>query len=210
MKKEIFESKFLVSASHISNFPDINYPEISFSGRSNVGKSSLINSIASRRKLAYTSATPGKTETLNFFLMDDSWCLVDMPGYGFVKKGSKYREKWQELNISYLAEREQLILSCVLIDSRHDPQKLDIALIELLENARKNYLVVLTKCDKIKPGAIVTREKQLNQLLSQCGYAVDVLPYSSVNDMGRSELIGVLKRFARGGEEGPLERVNIT
>ncbi len=208
MKKEVFEAEFLLTVSEPGKFPEHKYPEISFSGRSNVGKSSLINSIAARRKLAFTSSTPGKTETLNFFLIDGSWCLVDMPGYGYVAKGKHYREQWATLNTSYLAERENLSLACLLIDSRHDPMPLDIAMIEMLENAGKNYLILLTKCDKIKEGAIKARKKQLEGLVQNCQHYVDILPYSSVNELGRNELIGIIKRYVRGGEK-PLERINV-
>lgn len=207
MKKDIFNAEFLITVSEPGKFPNHKYPEVSFSGRSNVGKSSLINSIASRKKLAYTSATPGKTETINFFLVDDKWCLVDMPGYGFVKKGKQYREKWATLNTSYLSERDNLSLACILIDSRHDPMPLDIAMIEMLENAGKNYVIVLTKCDKIKEREVEERMGQIRGLVSQCQYAVDIVPYSSMTERGRNELIGVIKRFIKGGDV-PKERIN--
>jgi len=208
LKKDIFNAEFLTTVAVPGQFPGHKYPEVSFSGRSNVGKSSLINSIAARKKLAYTSATPGKTETLNFFLIDSSWCLVDMPGYGFVAKGQQYREKWATLNLSYLTTRTNLNLACILIDSRHDPMPQDIAMIETLENAGKAYLIVLTKCDKIKEGVINARTNQLRGLVAQCQHCVDILPYSSVSGKGRNELIGIIKRFVRGDQQ-PIERVNL-
>lgn len=192
---KIHNADFILGASKEEHFPVHDLPEIAFAGRSNVGKSSLINSLVHRKNLARTSSTPGKTSEINFFNIEDRWVLVDMPGFGFTKKGVKRREEWSELNFSYLQDNPNLKLVCCLIDSRHDPQKLDLALIEWLENNEQNYLIILTKCDKLKPKAVEERKKQIDDFISFCKYSVDVLPYSSVAGTGRNELFGIIKKF---------------
>lgn len=192
---KIYNADFLRGAAKPENFPDTKLPEIAFAGRSNVGKSSLLNSIVHRKNLAHTSSTPGKTQQINFFVIEDIWIFADMPGLGYAAKGKQFRDEWKKLNFHYLETRNQLNLVCMLVDSRHDPMDTDLGLIEMLENFRKNYLIVLTKCDKIKPKDIEERKKQLEMLVSQCKFAAEVLPYSSVSGMGRQELLAVIKKY---------------
>jgi GTP-binding protein len=192
----IHNAEFIAGAGQPGSFPEIELPEIAFAGRSNVGKSSLINSFVHRKNLARISSTPGKTSEINFFNVENKWVLVDMPGFGFTKRGAKKREEWLELNNSYLSSRENLKMVCVLIDSRHDPMDLDLSLIEWLENQQIPYLIVLTKCDKLKPKAVEARKEQLDHFISQCFFAKEVLPYSSVTDLGRNELMGIVRRLA--------------
>lgn len=186
---------FLLGATEMSQCPKYELPEIAFIGRSNVGKSSMINSIVMRKQLAFTSSAPGKTREINFFAVDDKWILVDMPGLGYATIGKQHREKWEKVNYEYLTKRENLKLVCVLVDSRHDPQKYDLALIEYLENIGKNYLLVMTKCDKLSAQAVVERKAQLDALVSQCQFCSEVLPYSSVSGLGRNELVGIIKKY---------------
>ncbi len=192
---KIHKAEFIMGTSTPTTFPDLDLPEIAFVGRSNVGKSSLINSLVHRKNLAKISSTPGKTSEINFFNVEDTWTLVDMPGFGFTKKGVKKRKEWFNLNFAYLENRDNLKMICLLIDSRHDPMDTDLSLIEYFENNHMNYLIVLTKCDKIKPKPIVDRTEQLKGLIVNCRYAIDVLPYSSVNDLGRKELMGIIKKY---------------
>lgn len=192
---KIHKAEFIMGTSKPDGFPELNLPEIVFVGRSNVGKSSLINSLVHRKNLARTSSTPGKTSEINFFNVEDIWTLVDMPGFGFTKKGVKKREEWYKLNFSYLEKRENMKLVCVLIDSRHDPMEMDLSLIEYFENSKKNYLIILTKCDKLKEKQIADRKEQLDNLVSSCSFCVEVLPYSSVNDLGRKELMSIIKKY---------------
>ncbi len=191
---KIHKAEFLMGTDKPNSFPDLKLPEIVFIGRSNVGKSSLINSLVHRKNLARISSTPGKTSEINFFNIEDIWILVDMPGFGFTKRGVKKREEWFELNFSYLNNRENLKLVCILIDSRHDPMETDLSLIEYCENNKKPYLIVLTKCDKIKEKSVIERKEQLDNLISNCLFAIDVLPYSSMTDLGRKELMGIIKK----------------
>ena len=173
---------------------DFGNPEVAFIGRSNVGKSSLINSIVMRKNLARISSAPGKTREINFFLVENKWILVDMPGYGYATIGKQYREKWAILNNKYLEAREQLKFVCVLVDSRHDPMPIDIELIEFLENINRKYLIILTKCDKISKSDIVERKSQVEYLVSKCNNCIEVLPYSSVSGLGRNELLGIIRK----------------
>lgn len=194
---KIHKAEFIMGTSNPATFPELDLPEIAFVGRSNVGKSSLINSLVHRKNLAKISSTPGKTSEINFFNVEDTWTLVDMPGFGFTKKGVKKRKEWYNLNFAYLEKRENLKLICILIDSRHDPMDTDLSLIEYFENNNVNYLIVLTKCDKIKAKPIKDRYEQLKNLIANCRFAIDVLPYSSISDLGRSELMGIIKKYTK-------------
>lgn len=191
---KIHKAEFIMGTNSPASFPELSLPEVAFVGRSNVGKSSLINSLVHRKNLARTSSTPGKTSEINFFNVEDVWTLVDMPGFGFTKKGVKKRQEWYNLNFAYLEKRESLKMICILIDSRHDPMDTDLSLIEYFENNQKPYLIVLTKCDKLKEKQIEERKEQLDRLVSQCNFAIDVLPYSSITDLGRKELMGIIKK----------------
>lgn len=193
---KIHKAEFIMGTDKPFSFPELSSPEIAFVGRSNVGKSSLINSLVHRKNLARTSSTPGKTSEINFFNVEDTWTLVDMPGFGFTKRGVKKREDWFKLNFSYLDNRDNLKLVCVLIDSRHDPMEIDLSLIEHFENTQRNYLIILTKCDKLKEKQVTERKDQLDNLIKQCSFALEVLPYSSVTDIGRKELMAIVKKYA--------------
>jgi GTP-binding protein len=193
---KIHKAEFIMGTDKPFSFPELSSPEIAFVGRSNVGKSSLINSLVHRKNLARISSTPGKTSEINFFNVEDTWTLVDMPGFGFTKRGVKKREDWFKLNFSYLDNRDNLKLVCVLIDSRHDPMEIDLSLIEHFENTQRNYLIILTKCDKLKEKQVIERKDQLDNLIKQCSFALEVLPYSSITDIGRKELMAIVKKYA--------------
>lgn len=188
-------AEFILGSAEKSQFPEIQLPEIAFSGRSNVGKSSLLNSIVMRKNLAHISSAPGKTQQINFFNVEDRWVFADMPGFGYATTGKINREKWKKLNLDYLESRKNLRLIAALIDSRHDPMDTDLALIEWYEERQKDYLIVLTKCDKIKPGAVSNRQKQIEHIVANCNHCREVLPYSSQNGLGRNQLIGILKKI---------------
>ncbi|MFP4544678.1 MAG: ribosome biogenesis GTP-binding protein YihA/YsxC [Bacteroidota bacterium] len=194
MKLHNLQAEFIRGSSGKEHFPDLGMPEIAFSGRSNVGKSSLINSIVERKNLAHTSSAPGKTREINFYVVESKWSFADLPGFGYAAIGKKYRQKWSELNYEYLGGRKSLRMVCALVDSRHDPQDSDLALIEWLENNAKQYIIILTKCDKISKIAVAERKKQLEHLVSNCRYNIEVLPYSSVSGTGRQELLAIIKK----------------
>lgn len=196
------QASFFTGASSVASLPTkTTLPEVAFIGRSNVGKSSLINTLVNRTSLAHVSSTPGKTQQLNFYNIEDTWMLVDMPGFGYASASKTDRKAWHELNYGYLLEREQLRLICVLIDGRHDPMPSDMELIERLENGGRKYIIVLTKCDKLNSTQMSERQEQINEALSLCEYYVDVLPYSSRTRLGREQLWGVIKRETKTTKE---------
>lgn len=192
-----FDADFVSGATTPEQFPELKYPEIAFIGRSNVGKSSLINSIVLRKNLARISSTPGKTQQINFFIVHSKWSFADLPGFGYASTGKDNRVKWEKLNNKYLETRINLVLTCMLIDSRHEPMEKDLGLIETLEILKRNYIIILTKTDKISKKNIEERKEQFNELVQKCSHCLEVLPYSTINNTGRNDLIGIIKRELR-------------
>jgi GTP-binding protein len=146
---KITSAEFLKSSFQEADWPVEQLPEIAFMGRSNVGKSSLINSLLSVRGLARTSSTPGRTQSLNFFLINRRFRFVDLPGFGYARVPKAIKASWGEMVSSYLAKREQLVLSIHIVDSRHEPTTLDLQLHEWLEHSAAPRLIVATKSDKL-------------------------------------------------------------
>jgi len=146
---KITSAEFLKSSFQASDWPSGLLPEIAFMGRSNVGKSSLLNSLLSVRGLARTSSTPGRTQSLNFFLVNQRFRFVDLPGFGYARVPKAIKSSWGEMVSSYLAKREQLVLSIHIVDSRHEPTTLDLQLHEWLVHSTKPRLIVATKSDKL-------------------------------------------------------------
>ena len=146
---EITQAEFIKSSSREQDCPEAKLPEYAFIGRSNVGKSSLINMLTNRKKLAKTSATPGKTQLINHFLINDAWYLVDLPGYGWAKVSKQDKQNWKKMIDRYLLTRKNLTNVFVLVDSRHDPQKIDVEFIDWLGNEEIPFCIVFTKADKL-------------------------------------------------------------
>lgn len=144
----IKSAEYLISNTDWQKCPQPNLPEYAFIGRSNVGKSSLINMLANRDKLAKTSGTPGKTQLINHFLINEAWYIVDLPGYGFAKVSQSQRRSWEQMIENYLRKRENLVNVFVLIDSRHTPQKLDLDFVDQLGKWQVPFTLVFTKADK--------------------------------------------------------------
>jgi GTP-binding protein len=188
---------FVKGATKPEHVPDASLPEVAMIGRSNVGKSSLINTLTRHGKLARVSNTPGKTQEINFFITDMNFMLVDLPGYGYARVSKTQREQFSGLIKTYVMRRPNLALTCVLVDARHDPQPLDMAMLEELEFNKRRFVVILTKCDKLKPQALVEREQQLRDLLANCQHFVDVLPTSSETGLGRHNMLGLIKRIVQ-------------
>ena len=149
---EITSAEFVVSNSRADMCPKTNLPEYAFIGRSNVGKSSLINMLTGRKGLAMTSSTPGKTLLINHFLVNKEWYLVDLPGYGYAQRGKKMMEKIQKLIEYYVLEREQMTCLFVLVDSRLEPQKIDLEFMEWLGENGVPFAIIFTKADKQSSG----------------------------------------------------------
>jgi len=146
---KIKNSSFVKSAPNLSFCPDDNLSEIAFVGRSNVGKSSLINFLINRRKLARTSSAPGRTQTLNYYLINEDFYFVDFPGYGYAKVSKVERKKWNQAREEYLAYRQQLKAIVMVVDIRHKASDLDLEMIDILKHIDLPYFVVLTKADKL-------------------------------------------------------------
>jgi len=182
------------SASH-TQCPQVSRPELAFMGRSNVGKSSLINMLLGRKQLAKTSSKPGKTQLINHFLVNEGWYLVDLPGYGWAQVGKTKRQQWARMIKTYLLHRRQLSLVLVLVDARHEPQKIDIALINWLGKHHIPFIILLTKADK-------NSKQQINKNLTMLKHVLEstweVLPQvlitSSQNGMGREELLHCIQQ----------------
>ena len=145
----IKKAEFVISNTDPDRCPKDGRPEYAFTGRSNVGKSSLINMLTDRKGLALTSSTPGKTQLINHFLIDNTWYLVDLPGYGYAQRGKKGREKIAEIIEAYLNKREELTCLFLLLDCRHEPQKIDLEFIDYLGTCCIPFHIIFTKIDKI-------------------------------------------------------------
>ncbi len=187
---EIKSAEFTISSSRADMCPKSDIPEYAFIGRSNVGKSSLINMLTKRPKLAMTSSTPGKTLLINHFLINKEWYLVDLPGYGFALRGKKMMEKIKNLIEYYVLEREQLTCLFVLIDSRHEPQKIDLEFIEWLGENGVPFAIIFTKADKQTIGKT---KQNVNNYLNKLKEQWEELPphfiSSSENGTGRQEIL---------------------
>jgi len=181
---KITSTEFLKSSFQVSDWPSGALPEIAFMGRSNVGKSSLINSLLSVRGLARTSSTPGRTQSLNFFLINERFRFVDLPGFGYARVPKAIKSTWGEMVTSYLAKREQLVLSIHIVDSRHEPTKLDLQLHEWLEHSARPRLIVATKSDKLSNNELKESLGRVKRVFSKDR----VVAYSAKTGRGGSEV----------------------
>ncbi len=178
MKINIHNSKFIISAVKSAQFPTDNLPEIVFVGRSNVGKSSILNALLNRKNFAYVGSTPGKTQQINFFNIDDKLYFVDLPGYSFSVMGKEKSEKISKSIDSYLQTRKNIALVIMLVDVRHKPSKDDKIMYEYLINSNLNFIIVPTKADKVAITKIPDYCKIIQDELN-CPEEVDIIPVSS-------------------------------
>ena len=184
----IKNSDYAVSAVREDQYPKDNLPEIALAGRSNVGKSSLINTLLRRKNLARTSSQPGKTQTLNFYIVNEEFYLVDVPGYGYAKVSQKQREAFGEMIQDYLETRPNLKGLIILVDARHEPTKDDIAMYDYAQYLNLPILVVCTKMDKIKKSQVNKVLSNLKKHLDLSYENVSVLKFSSVSKLHVKEL----------------------
>lgn len=184
----IKSSDYAVSAVREDQYPKDNLPEIALAGRSNVGKSSLINTLLKRKNLARTSSQPGKTQTLNFYIVNEEFYLVDVPGYGYAKVSQKQREAFGEMIQDYLETRPNLKGLIILVDARHEPTKDDIAMYDYAQYLNLPILVVCTKMDKIKKSQVNKVLSNLKKHLDLSYENVSVLTFSSVSKLHVKEL----------------------
>ena len=185
----IKSAQFIISNSDYRKCPQDNRPEYAFIGRSNVGKSSLINMLTNRKGLAMTSSTPGKTMLINHFLINDEWYLVDLPGYGYARRGKENRERLQQIIEDYILQRESLTSLFVLVDSRHEPQKIDLAFMEWLGENGVPFSIVFTKIDKLGPVRLKQNVEEYKQKLLERWLLPPVFVTSSEKRSGREELL---------------------
>lgn len=186
---DFVEAGLLKTAVSFEQYPDTLVPEIAFVGRSNVGKSSLINCLTNRNKLARTSSTPGKTATINFYqIQNDRYRLVDLPGYGYAKVSKTEQEKWSAMIDTYLSKRYNLVQVIQLVDARHAPSKDDITMADWIRHYNFNTIVVATKIDKLKKSQI---DKNLTKIYNdlQMGDNSILIPFSAEKRTGRNDLL---------------------
>ena len=195
---EIKSAEFVISNTNVAKCPDGNKPEYAFIGRSNVGKSSLINMLTNKKGLALTSQTPGKTMLINHFLINDEWYLVDLPGYGYAQRGKEGREKLRKIIESYVLEREQLTNLFVLVDCRHEAQKIDLEFMEWLGENGIPFAIIFTKTDKISKGRLQENFRLYEaKLLEQWEELPPVFFSSSEKKEGRDEILDYFEQINR-------------
>ncbi|MEO9891578.1 ribosome biogenesis GTP-binding protein YihA/YsxC [Aurantibacter sp.] len=184
-------ANFIISNTEVAKCPKESIPEYAFIGRSNVGKSSLINMLTQRKSLAKTSGRPGKTQLINHFKINENWFLVDLPGYGYAKVSKKDKRTFQKYITNYFLQREQLVCSFVLVDIRHEPQKIDMEFMQWLGENQIPFCIIFTKADKLKPKII---EKNVNAYLNELissnwEEAPQHFVTSSSKNIGRDEVL---------------------
>lgn len=191
--------EFIKSAVKPSQYPEYDFPEIAFAGRSNVGKSSLINTLIQRKGMVKTSSKPGCTQLINFFLVNEVLSFVDLPGYGYAKVSKKIRSQWQPMVNLYLSQRQSLLGLVLLIDIRRDPVKEELDMVDWLESHKMPYLVILTKSDKL------SKTKQQKRLLSICSRMNreknSVILFSAKTKKGRDIILEEIEELTGGYNE---------
>ena len=193
---DIKSAKFVISNSDVKKCPESNLPEYAFIGRSNVGKSSLINMLTKRKSLAKTSGRPGKTQLINHFLINQEWHLVDLPGYGYARVSKKEKKTFQKFITDYFKNRKQLVSAFILVDSRHEPQKIDLEFMQWLGEHMIPFAIIFTKADKLKPNALERNIEDYQKKLLKTWASVP--PYfvtSSSKEIGRDELLNYIEEI---------------
>jgi GTP-binding protein len=188
---KIISAEFIKSAVWPPQYPPASLPEIAFAGRSNVGKSSLINTLVARKNLAKTSNTPGRTQLINFFSINDAVSLVDLPGYGFAKVSRTIKKDWGDMIEAYLRERKNLVLVILILDIRRDPSPDDLSLRDWLAQYGLPYMYVLTKADKLSNNQAIARRRIIEQQLQLAGRVQTIL-FSAKTQKGKDEIWQVL------------------
>ena len=187
---QIQSATFETSSPDLASCPQSDYPEFAFIGRSNVGKSSLINTLTNKKDLAIVSSKPGRTRLINFFLINRKWTLADLPGYGYAKASGHQRSKFNEFVSDYLVNRSNLSCVFVLIDSRLSPQRLDLEFTQWLIEYEVPFVLVFTKTDKIKPGAVKRNIESFQEAMTEfCDGLPRVYSCSAKTGLGRKEIL---------------------
>lgn len=184
--------EFVKSVSALDQLPELELPEIALAGRSNVGKSSFINTLFNRKGLAKTSSTPGKTRTLNYYNVENKFYLVDLPGFGYAKVSKTERESWERLLIKYFQNNLNITRIVHFIDSRHKPTQLDIMLNKFLIELDIPYIILLNKIDKLKQSELVNAKKEIKEVFPELSIGDNLFLFSSVKGIGKKELINFI------------------
>ncbi len=194
----ITEAKFAGSCTRVSQKPSRRLPEFAFIGRSNVGKSSLINMLCGNRKLAKTSSTPGKTQLINHFIINDSWYLVDLPGYGFAKISQKGREELRNIINDFIGKSEEMVVLFVLIDSRHDITRIDREFLAGLGENGIPFALIFTKSDKFGPNALKAQIERDKEILSEEWEEMPQMFVSSAETgAGKEEILDYIQQYIK-------------
>jgi len=187
---KIKSAEFVISNSDVSKCPDSSLPEYAFIGRSNVGKSSLINMLTARKSLAKTSGRPGKTQLINHFLINGDWHLVDLPGYGYARVSKNVKKTFQKFITAYFEQRKQMLCAFVLIDSRHEAQPIDMEFMQYLGEQGIPFCIIFTKADKLKPKALERNVASYKvQMLESWEEMPEYFITSAENGTGREEVL---------------------
>jgi len=193
---QIKNAEFVISNTDVSKAPQEPLPEYAFIGRSNVGKSSLINMLTNRKKLAKTSGTPGKTQLINHFKINDEWFLVDLPGYGYAKTSKSSRKKFQKLITDYFLQRKNLVNAFVLVDARHEPQKIDMEFMRWLGEHGIPFSIVFTKADKLSSNELGKNLKRYQKkFLTQWESMPKTFVTSATSKLGKDEILNYIERL---------------
>jgi GTP-binding protein len=192
----MFENvSFIRSVYNLKDVPDRALPEVILCGRSNVGKSSFINSLFNRKSLAKISSSPGKTRSINFYDVDETFYIVDLPGYGYAKISKSEREKWGKLVSGYIREGKNIALALHFIDSRHKPTQLDVMLNEMLKSTGIPYFFLLTKTDKLKQSEFSQSAKMLSEVFSEAKINENIVLFSSIKGRGQKEIKKIFRNM---------------
>ncbi|MEQ9090289.1 MAG: ribosome biogenesis GTP-binding protein YihA/YsxC [Balneola sp.] len=191
------KAKFITSATKIEECPPDEFPEVCFAGRSNVGKSSLINAIVNRKNIARTSNVPGKTQQMNYYQIGDDCFFVDLPGYGFAKVPKKERERWGRNIRQYLSERKSLRLILSVIDARHEPSALDQDFFYWLASNEMPFCVLMSKADKLSNNKFAQSKKAVKNILAEMNIEVPILGYSASSRKGIPEIQELIQDFIK-------------
>lgn len=200
---DIKKARFVISNSDVRKCPDTGLPEYAFIGRSNVGKSSLINMLTNHNGLAKTSSTPGKTTLINHFLINESWYIVDLPGYGYARRGNEGREEIRRIINAYILKRAEMTCLFVLLDCRHEPQKIDLEFIDFLGENGVPFAIIFTKSDKISKGALERNVAAYKEKLMETWEELPpIFCTSSEKRVGRDEVLDYIDEINKSIAQG--------
>jgi GTP-binding protein len=192
---KIKSAEFIDSIYDLRTLPKSVLPEFVFVGRSNVGKSSLVNAICNKKRLAKIGSVPGKTRQLNYFLINEEFYLVDLPGYGYAKVPEQIRAGWKKLVEDYISERQNVSMVFVLIDARHEPTYLDELMVSWLEYYEISYAIILTKADKISKNKMDKQIYRSAKIVNNENLCLDYIPFSIITGEGKSDIMSIIDSY---------------